>query len=123
MESSNHVHTECCVGVDADVIILNTCHIREKARHKVVSRLGVLKEFKKKKPEMILAVAGCTAQAEGRRLLESVPFVDILMGPGRMSELPNLIQKAQSQKDTVVAIGFPKLVRELFWSFLFSFAY
>ena len=55
----------------ADLIILNTCHIREKARHKVISRLGRLKEFKKTNTNLIITVAGCVAQAEGKQLLQA----------------------------------------------------
>lgn len=91
---------------DADLIVLNTCHIREKATHKVLSRLGVLKELKDKNPGLKIAVAGCVAQAEGQKLLKAAPHIDILFGPGRIQELPDLL-KAKDRKDAV-ALGFPK---------------
>jgi tRNA-2-methylthio-N6-dimethylallyladenosine synthase len=101
-------------AADADLIILNTCHIREKARHKVVSRLGVLKSFKIKNPSLIIAVAGCTAQAEGRKLIESSKgAIDILLGPGRISELPKLLKDFESKKqEKIIATGFPSQLRQ-----------
>lgn len=77
---------------DADLVLLNTCHIREKARHKVVSRLGELKPLKSTKPGTILAVAGCVAQAEAKILSKEVPFVDLIFGPDQIDELPNLLE-------------------------------
>jgi tRNA-2-methylthio-N6-dimethylallyladenosine synthase len=72
---------------EADLVLLNTCHIREKARHKVLSRLGVLKELKAQKPGMTIAVSGCVAQAEGQKLLKAAPQIDVLFGPGKINEL------------------------------------
>lgn len=96
-------------GVDgADLVLLNTCHIRDKARHKVVSRLGRLAEHKREKPGMVIAVAGCVAQAEGQKLLKASPSIDVLFGPGRMDELPALLARHAEEKKPVVAIGFNK---------------
>ena len=78
---------------DADLILLNTCHIREKARHKLVSRLGELKPFKEAKPQLILAVSGCVAQAEAKSLSKEVPYVDMIFGPDQIEDLPNLLEK------------------------------
>jgi len=77
---------------EADFVLLNTCHIREKARHKVVSRLGELRPLKEKKPDLILAVAGCVAQAEAKSLAREVPFVDVIFGPDQIEELPALLE-------------------------------
>ena len=93
---------------DADLIILNTCHIREKARHKVVSRLGKLKDLKHSKPNLKIAVAGCVAQAEGKRLLSQVPTIDVLLGPGRIHELPRLLSEHEADGSQKIAVGFPK---------------
>lgn len=91
---------------DADVIILNTCHIREKAKHKVLSRLGVLKELKKENQDLVIAVAGCVAQAEGKKLLEQAPTVDVLLGPGKIDEISSLLQKQREEGRPQVSIGF-----------------
>lgn len=91
---------------DADLVLLNTCHIREKARHKVVSRLGVLKELKALKPGMTIAVAGCVAQAEGKRLLDQVPEIDVLFGPGKIDELPKLLDEHAQTRKKAFAVGF-----------------
>lgn len=83
---------------DADMVILNTCHIREKATDKVFSELGRLKKFKDKKEKsgekMIMAVAGCVAQAEGDFIAERAPYVDMVFGPQTYGELPEMIAKA-----------------------------
>lgn len=93
---------------DADLIVLNTCHIREKARHKVVSRLGRLKEFKNKKPDLTIALTGCVAQAEGKKLIKEIPSIDVVIGPGKIDDLPNLVRthKQDGRKD--LALGFKK---------------
>lgn len=98
------VHT----AEEADLVLLNTCHIREKARHKVVSRLGVLRDLKEKKPGMTIAVAGCVAQAEGARLIKEAPVIDVLLGPGKIDELPRLLDEHAASGKTTLAIGFKK---------------
>lgn len=83
---------------DADMVILNTCHIREKATDKVFSELGRLKPHKEKKAEdggqMLMAVAGCVAQAEGDFILERAPYVDMVFGPQTYHKLPEMIANA-----------------------------
>jgi tRNA-2-methylthio-N6-dimethylallyladenosine synthase len=93
---------------EADLIILNTCHIREKARHKVVSRLGVLRELKKQKPGLTIAVTGCVAQAEGKKLLAEAPTIDLLIGPGKLHELGQMLQDHKATKTQQMAVGFAK---------------
>lgn len=78
---------------NADLIILNTCHIREKARHKVVSRLGELRGLKKQNPNLKIAVAGCVAQAESEKLSKEVPYIDLIFGPDQIEALPTLLDK------------------------------
>ena len=90
----------------ADLVLLNTCHIREKAKHKVLSRLGVLKEIKERRPGMTIAVAGCVAQAEGSRLLKAAPQIDVLLGPGKIDELPRLLREHEASGKRAQAIGF-----------------
>ncbi len=78
---------------EADLILLNTCHIREKARHKLVSRLGELKPLKEVNPNLILAVSGCVAQAESTSLAKEVPYVDMIFGPDQIETLPQLLEE------------------------------
>src|SRR5918912_776650 len=92
---------------DADMVILNTCHIREKAAEKVFSDLGRLRPLKSAKAEtggdMILAVAGCVAQAEGAEILRRAPFVDIVLGPQTYHRLPEMVARAMRASGTVPA--------------------
>lgn len=76
----------------ADVIVINTCSIREKAEQKVYSLLGRLKKLKEKKPKLIISVAGCVAQQEGERLQARMPLVDIVVGPQQIYRLPELVR-------------------------------
>jgi tRNA-2-methylthio-N6-dimethylallyladenosine synthase len=88
---------------DADMVILNTCHIREKAAEKVFSDLGRIRPLKTKKEseggEMILAVAGCVAQAEGAEIMSRAPFVDIVLGPQTYHRLPEMVARATRGAD------------------------
>lgn len=93
---------------EADLFLLNTCHIREKAKHKVLSRLGVLRDLKEKRPGVQIAVAGCVAQAEGAKLLKAAPQIDILLGPGKIEELPDLLSRSTSNGTAAMALGFNK---------------
>jgi tRNA-2-methylthio-N6-dimethylallyladenosine synthase len=92
----------------ADLVLLNTCHIREKATHKVLSRLGALRQVAELNPQMKIAVAGCVAQAEGEKLLEKATNIDILLGPGKIEQLPDLLTKHEETSKTVSALGFKK---------------
>lgn len=87
---------------DAQLIVLNTCHIREKAKHKVVSRLGQLRKLKRQRPTLKIAVVGCVAQAEGKRLLNEVEGIDYLLGPAKIEQLPELVVG----KEQGSALGF-----------------
>jgi len=88
----------------ADIIVINTCSIREKAEQKVYSLLGRLKEIKRKKPSLIISVAGCVAQQEGERLQVRMPQVDIVMGPQQIYRLPELIAKAVQRNKQQLAV-------------------
>ncbi len=87
---------------DADMIILNTCHIREKATDKVFSELGRLKAYQDDKKEtggkMLMAVAGCVAQAEGDFIMQRAPYVDMVFGPQTYHELPQMVMKATGER-------------------------
>lgn len=95
----------------ADMVILNTCHIREKATEKVYDELGRIskeKELRKKNGEnMLITVAGCVAQAEGEEIVKRAPFVDIVVGPQSYHNLPNLIEEVKRQKKWAMNIDFP----------------
>ena len=78
--------TRAADGEDADVIVLNTCHVRDKADHKVYSELGVLAAAQPERPDLVIGVAGCVAQAEGERIFERAPWVDFVAGHGRGGE-------------------------------------
>ncbi|PWJ10353.1 tRNA (N6-isopentenyl adenosine(37)-C2)-methylthiotransferase MiaB [Jannaschia seohaensis] len=81
---------------DADLILLNTCHIREKAAEKVYSELGRLKGLKAKNPDLRIGVAGCVAQAEGAEIMARQPAVDLVVGPQAYHRLPDLVARARS---------------------------
>ena len=95
----------------ADLVILNTCHIREKADEKVYSDLGRLKEIKRERAErgerLTLAVAGCVAQAEGEMIRERAPFVDLIFGPQTYHRLPELVARAARNVGAVLDTDFP----------------
>ncbi len=88
----------------ADVIVINTCSIRDKAEQKVYSLLGTLKKLKEKKPSLIISVAGCVAQQEGKRLQVKMPQVDIVIGPQQIYNLPELIAKAAQRRKPQLAV-------------------
>jgi len=87
---------------NADLVLLNTCSIREKAEHKVYSLLGRLSRAKKKRPNLIIGVGGCVAQQEGDRLMKRAPYVDIVFGTFALARLPSLIQKAEERNKRIV---------------------
>ena len=83
---------------NADLILLNTCHIREKAVEKVYSELGRLKELKNENPNLKIGVAGCVAQAEGEEIIKRQPVVDLVVGPQAYHRLPSLIDKINNDQ-------------------------
>ncbi len=104
-------YAPCPVPDGADMVILNTCHIREKAAEKVFSELGRLRRLKQAKEaaggRMILAVAGCVAQAEGAEILARAPFVDIVLGPQTYHRLPEMVARAARAGGAVIDTDFP----------------
>ena len=96
---------------DADMVILNTCHIRDRAAEKVFSELGRLRALKEARAasggRMILAVAGCVAQAEGAEILNRAPFVDIVLGPQTYHRLPEMVARASRAAGAVIETDFP----------------
>jgi tRNA-2-methylthio-N6-dimethylallyladenosine synthase len=91
---------------DADMILLNTCHIREKAAEKVYSELGRYKDLKAAKPDLKIGVAGCVAQAEGEEIIARQPMVDLVVGPQTYHRLPDMVARA-GQGEKVVDTDFP----------------
>jgi tRNA-2-methylthio-N6-dimethylallyladenosine synthase len=94
---------------EADVILFNTCSIREKAQEKVFSDLGRAKELKKIKPHLIIGVGGCVASQEGEAIVKRAPYVDVVFGPQTLHRLPELIKARQQSGRAQVDISFPEI--------------
>ncbi|MDY0329300.1 MAG: tRNA (N6-isopentenyl adenosine(37)-C2)-methylthiotransferase MiaB [Thiomonas sp.] len=94
---------------EADLILLNTCSIREKAQEKVFSDLGRLRELKADKPGLLIGVGGCVASQEGEAILQRAPYVDLVFGPQTLHRLPQLIAQRRSQGRAQVDISFPEI--------------
>jgi tRNA-2-methylthio-N6-dimethylallyladenosine synthase len=94
---------------DADVILLNTCSIREKAEEKVFSHLGRFIPLKEKNPKLIIGVGGCVASQEGANIIERAPYVDVVFGPQTLHRLPDLIAKQRHSGISQVDISFPEI--------------
>jgi tRNA-2-methylthio-N6-dimethylallyladenosine synthase len=94
---------------EADVILVNTCSIREKAQEKVFSQLGRWKPLKKKNDQVIIGVGGCVASQEGDAILKRAPYVDIVFGPQTLHRLPQLIQARRDTGQPQVDISFPEI--------------
>lgn len=94
---------------DADVILFNTCSIREKSQEKVFSDLGRIKELKRNKPELVIGVGGCVASQEGDAIVKRAPFVDVVFGPQTLHRLPQLIQDRRQSGKAQVDISFPEI--------------
>ncbi len=93
----------------ADVILINTCSIREKAQEKVFSQLGQWRPLKDKKPGLVIGVGGCVASQEGEGILKRAPFVDLVFGPQTIHRLPSMIDSVHSQKRPAIDISFPEI--------------
>jgi tRNA-2-methylthio-N6-dimethylallyladenosine synthase len=93
----------------ADVLLLNTCSIREKAQEKVFSALGQWRILKEKRPEVVIGVGGCVASQEGDAIQKRAPFVDIVFGPQTLHRLPQLLDQARNKRKPVVDISFPEI--------------
>ncbi|MEQ1546670.1 tRNA (N6-isopentenyl adenosine(37)-C2)-methylthiotransferase MiaB [Methyloglobulus sp.] len=93
----------------ADVLLLNTCSIREKAQEKVFSALGKWRKIKALRPDVIIGVGGCVASQEGSAIQKRAPYVDIVFGPQTLHRLPQLLDEVRSQSKPVVDISFPEI--------------
>jgi len=94
---------------DADVILLNTCSIREKAQEKVFSDLGRINQLKKKNPNLVIGVGGCVASQEGATIIRRAPYVDVVFGPQTLHRLPELIERRKNTGRAQVDISFPEI--------------
>ena len=94
---------------DADVLLLNTCSIREKAQEKVFHQLGRWKRLKERNPELIIGVGGCVASQEGEAIRERAPYVDVVFGPQTLHRLPGLITQAASTRSLAIDVTFPEI--------------
>ena len=94
---------------DADVLLLNTCSIREKAQEKVFHQLGRWKRLKQKNPDVIIGVGGCVASQEGAEIGKRAPFVDLIFGPQTLHRLPEMIEHRRRGEPAVVDISFPEI--------------
>ena len=94
---------------EADVVILNTCSIREKAQEKVFSDLGRIREAKKGRPGMMIAVGGCVASQEGKKILDRAPWVDVVFGPQTLHRIPELLAAREKTGRPQVDVSFPEI--------------
>ncbi len=94
---------------EADVILLNTCSIREKAQEKVFSQLGQWREYKRNNPHVVIGVGGCVASQEGADIIKRAPFVDLVFGPQTLHRLPSMLDERMNTKKPVVDISFPEI--------------
>ncbi|MBD2835623.1 tRNA (N6-isopentenyl adenosine(37)-C2)-methylthiotransferase MiaB [Pseudomonas sp. JM0905a] len=94
---------------EADVILLNTCSIREKAQEKVFSQLGRWRELKQQNPQLVIGVGGCVASQEGAAIRERAPYVDVVFGPQTLHRLPEMIDAARVTRKPQVDISFPEI--------------
>ena len=94
---------------EADVLLLNTCSVRERAQEKVFSELGRWRELKEKKPDLIIGVGGCVASQEGKAILKRAPYVDLVFGPQTIHRLGELLNERKQKQKSVIDISFPEI--------------
>ncbi len=94
---------------DADLIVFNTCSVREKAQEKLFADLGRVRQLKRARPELMIAVGGCVASQEGAAIVKRSPFVDVVFGPQTLHRLPQLLERRRSSGKAQVDISFPRI--------------
>ncbi|MES9832638.1 MAG: tRNA (N6-isopentenyl adenosine(37)-C2)-methylthiotransferase MiaB [Candidatus Thiodiazotropha sp. DIVDIV] len=93
----------------ADVLLLNTCSIREKAQEKVFSQLGRWRPWKERNPALVIGVGGCVASQEGEAIRERAPYVDLVFGPQTLHRLPEMVQQVRRERQPMVDVSFPEI--------------
>ena len=106
---STHGYTLTDNADEADILLLNTCSIREKAQEKVFHQLGRWKNLKDVNPDIIIGVGGCVASQEGDFIRRRAPAVDIVFGPQTLHRLPEMINKLRGDRSPIVDISFPEI--------------
>ncbi len=96
-------------AAEADVLLINTCSIREKAHEKVFSQLGTWREWKEKRPHLVIGVGGCVASSEGDAIRERAPYVDLVFGPQTLHRLPQMLNEVERERHAVVDVSFPEI--------------
>ena len=94
---------------EADIILFNTCSVREKAQEKVFSDLGRLRALKRERPSLVVGVGGCVASQEGANIVARAPFVDVVFGPQTLHRLPQLLRERAQTGRSQVDISFPEI--------------
>ncbi|MCD6231867.1 tRNA (N6-isopentenyl adenosine(37)-C2)-methylthiotransferase MiaB [Candidatus Aerophobetes bacterium] len=111
---------------EANLIILNTCYVRNKVKHKIYSKLGEIGKLKKKNPELLLGVCGCLAQKEAEEIVAQAPYIDFVVGTFNFHRLPQIVEKVQKNQQRIVEIdkegifpeGLPKLRKRKFSAYI-----
>ncbi len=106
---ASHGYTRTHNADEADMLLLNTCSVREKAQEKVFSELGRWRDWKAANPNRVIGVGGCVASQEGEALSKREPLVDIVFGPQTLHRLPQLLDQTRATKRTVVDVSFPEI--------------
>ncbi|MGH8489031.1 MAG: tRNA (N6-isopentenyl adenosine(37)-C2)-methylthiotransferase MiaB, partial [Gammaproteobacteria bacterium] len=94
---------------EAHVLIVNTCSVREKAQEKLFSQLGLWRQWKKARPELVIGVGGCVASQEGAAIWERAPDVDVIFGPQTLHRLPGMLDAARGAGRRIIDISFPEI--------------
>ena len=96
-------------AAEADVLLLNTCSVREKAQEKVFSQLGLWRQLKTVRPGVVIGVGGCVASQEGGGIVKRAPFVDLVFGPQTLHRLPDMLEESRRRRAPVVDVSFPEI--------------
>src|SRR5688572_32834418 len=96
-------------AADADVIVFNTCSVREKAQEKVFTDLARVKHLKRARPHLMIAVGGCVASQEGPAIVARAPYVDVVFGPQTLHRLPQLLERRRASGEAQVDVSFPEI--------------
>lgn len=94
---------------EADVLLLNTCSVRDKAQEKVYSQLGRWRELKQQRPEIVIGVGGCVASQESQAIIERAPYVDLVFGPQTLQRLPEMLERIHATGKPAVDVSFPEI--------------